>query len=97
MYWDETKHAILEAIEKSKRWRNSWPVEFDNLEAEQEYWTEVEAAGFKCAYIGKKIIAAYESGDFNTVLELVEKCAYLERQFGEWSTWGPVLEKVYEL
>lgn len=94
MYWDETKHAILEAIEKSKKWRNSWFMEFKNKGDEQEYWNEVEATGFKCAYIGKKIITAYEKGDYETALELAEKCGYLEHQFGDWPTWGPVIQKL---
>lgn len=94
MYWDETKHALLEAIEKSKKWRNSWIMEFKNKEDEQEYWNEVEATGFKCAYIGKKIIAAYEKGDLETALELAEKCGYMEHQFGDWPTWEPVIRKL---
>lgn len=94
MYWDETKHAILEAIEKSKKWRNSWIIAFENAEDEQAYWTEVEATGFKCAYIGKKIIAAYEKGDYETALDLVEKCGYMEGQFGDRPTWEPVIQKL---
>lgn len=94
MYYDETKYAIIEAIDKSKKWRNSWDMEFINKNHEEEYWNEVEATGFKCAYIGKKILAAYEMGDWDTALELAEKCGFMERQFGDWPTWGPVVKRL---
>lgn len=94
MHQDETKQAIIEAIEKSKKWRYGWPMEFKNRDDEMEYWNEVEATGYKCVSLGKKVLAAYEKGDYETALELAEKCGFLERQFGGWPTWGPVIGKL---